>query len=518
MNRQKLILCIILFLSICYLAFAQGIGDSGTGITKPNAPRNATYITQTPNDILTNEQALSSTLTQNYLPKWSTSSLVNSLIYDDGTFVGIRTTGGLIIGEDIAAGTANVAGLMKLISAGDNAFYTTFTTGTQTANIGYTLPTALPTANSLPLISSTTGAMSWSGNFGANDLTTTGTLGAGVSTLSTVNFGGSTGVSATAASGVLTLGGIGGTNNENLTFDFETTSNEVIIGSGSAAYPHIKRTVSTAPLLKVSSSSISSMTANMINFVITRITTGNGLLLTTDTTTTSIQHLSSGNIAKILADNTLTTTSYTMAGNLLSANRNITYNKAANTLTVTGAVVDIQDSFTLTAGTITHTAPVLNLVQNYTSATGDVLVVTGKGSGDLLSLIDNTTEVFKVTDGGNVGIGNTAPAAVFVVNPPAAQTIAAGNTVTADACGTMKQITSVGAVTTDTTNTFTAPAAANTGCCMDVVNTGANAITLDANALFVSAGAVDVVLGAGDSCRVSSNGSKWYQIGDTGNN
>jgi len=51
-----------------------------------------------------------------------------------------------------------------------------------------------------------------------------------------------------------------------------------------------------------------------------------------------------------------------------------------------------------------------------------------------------------------------------------------------------------------------------------VVNTGANAITLDANANFVSNGAVDVVLGAGDTCRVCSNGTTWYQIGSTGNN
>ena len=35
-----------------------------------------------------------------------------------------------------------------------------------------------------------------------------------------------------AASGVLTLGGIGGTNNENLTLDFETTANNVVIASG----------------------------------------------------------------------------------------------------------------------------------------------------------------------------------------------------------------------------------------------------------------------------------------------
>ncbi len=107
-----------------------------------------------------------------------------------------------------------------------------------------------------------------------------------------------------------------------------------------------------------------------------------------------------------------------------------------------------------------------------------------------------------------------------IVTPPSAQTIAATNTITADACGGVKQITAAGAVTTNTTNTFTAPATANAGCCMDVINVGANAITLDNNANFVSAGAADVVLGAGDTVRVCSTGDsgKWYQIGATGDN
>jgi phage-related minor tail protein len=103
---------------------------------------------------------------------------------------------------------------------------------------------------------------------------------------------------------------------------------------------------------------------------------------------------------------------------------------------------------------------------------------------------------------------------------PAAETIASEATITANACGGVKQITASGEVTTNTTNTFTAPAAANSGCCMDVINVGANAITLDNNTNFVSAGAGNVVLGAGDTVRVCSTGAsgKWYQIGATGNN
>lgn len=94
---------------------------------------------------------------------------------------------------------------------------------------------------------------------------------------------------------------------------------------------------------------------------------------------------------------------------------------------------------------------------------------------------------------------------------PATQTIAAGNTVTANACGGLKLITAAGAVTTSTTDTFTAPATANKGCWMFVLNVGANAITLDNNAKFTSPGAADVVLAQNEGIIVISDGSTtWY--------
>jgi hypothetical protein len=77
-----------------------------------------------------------------------------------------------------------------MFSAGNNAFYTTFTAGTQTANATYTLPTAMATANSQALLGSTTGVLSWGTDFGANNITTTGTLGAGATTLTGVTKAG----------------------------------------------------------------------------------------------------------------------------------------------------------------------------------------------------------------------------------------------------------------------------------------------------------------------------------------
>lgn len=101
----------------------------------------------------------------------------------------------------------------------------------------------------------------------------------------------------------------------------------------------------------------------------------------------------------------------------------------------------------------------------------------------------------------------------FLVTPPSAETIASGGTITANGCGTIKRITSPSAITTDTTNTFTAPSSANAGCIMFVVNSGTSTITLDNNSLFFSTGAANVALTGNDGVSVGSDGSAWYQLG-----
>lgn len=101
-----------------------------------------------------------------------------------------------------------------------------------------------------------------------------------------------------------------------------------------------------------------------------------------------------------------------------------------------------------------------------------------------------------------------------IVTPPATETIAGGAIITADACGTIKQIQSTGAQTTNTTNTFTNSTTA--GCCMDVINVdSADAITLDDNANFNTTG--DIILGIADTARVCSDGSKWYLVSTSNN-
>ena len=95
---------------------------------------------------------------------------------------------------------------------------------------------------------------------------------------------------------------------------------------------------------------------------------------------------------------------------------------------------------------------------------------------------------------------------------PATQTVAAGFTVTADACGGLKRITSASDVTSDTTDTFTAPAAANTGCRMLIKNVGVHQTLLDFNTKFpVGAGAAaSLLLDKGGAVSVVSDGTSWH--------
>lgn len=127
---------------------------------------------------------------------------------------------------------------------------------------------------------------------------------------------------------------------------------------------------------------------------------------------------------------------------------------------------------------------------------------------------------------GNILFQTSAPAATFVLTRvtvdhlglrvalPSAQAIGATGTITADACGGIKRITSVGNVTTDTTNTFTAPGAANAGCLMRVCNVdSADTITLDDNALFLTLSG-DIALAPACCIEVFENptSSVWQQI------
>ncbi len=131
------------------------------------------------------------------------------------------------------------------------------------------------------------------------------------------------------------------------------------------------------------------------------------------------------------------------------------------------------------------------------------------GTGDF---IVNTDQFYVDTSTGNVGIGMTAPASRFVVASPTAEVIGAAATITANSCGTVKQVSATANRTTNTTDTFTTPTASYNGCCMDVVNIDTvDTITLDANARFLTGPGTDLNLGPNQAVRVCSDGTSWYQ-------
>ena len=150
------------------------------------------------------------------------------------------------------------------------------------------------------------------------------------------------------------------------------------------------------------------------------------------------------------------------------------------------------------------------------SGTAQFTMGVDDGDGDKFKIgttaVDTST-YFVIDANGNVGIGTDQPQQRVVVFPPAAETIASGATITANACGTIKRINSSGNVTTSTSNTFTAPTGNLTGCCMMVINTDStDTITLDKNNNFVTADNLDVGLDPNDAVLVCCNGTAWDAI------
>jgi len=160
---------------------------------------------------------------------WASPDAIGTGTPNSGYFTTVSATGtgqfgtGGILGIDDAT---NTAGTLKLWSAGANDFYTTFTTGTQSANADY----ILPTASSDGYLKNTSGALSWSSvdlsgyvpytgatatlNLGTHDLTTTG-----IGTLASLNLAATSNQIVMQSAGVTTtLTESGASSNKTITF------------------------------------------------------------------------------------------------------------------------------------------------------------------------------------------------------------------------------------------------------------------------------------------------------------
>lgn len=129
-----------------------------------------------------------------------------------------------------------------------------------------------------------------------------------------------------------------------------------------------------------------------------------------------------------------------------------------------------------------------------------VLTVLTATTGTITTLTSTTATIATLTN-------STAQYTVV----PATQTVTAGFTITADACGGIKRINGVGDLTSDTSNTITAPSSSNAGCRMLIVNVDTvDTFYLDSNALFGVTSAASLPIGPKGSVSVWSDGSVWW--------
>ena len=139
----------------------QGATDYTITLNPNAAMTESTIYTLPIAKALANGQMLASTTAG--VMSWTSPTL--QYISDFGAIttnqLSLQNSTAIDLGKNETGGTPNIAGLIKLWSAGDNAYYNTITAGTNTANAAYTLPTAMAAANNYALVSTTAGVMSW---------------------------------------------------------------------------------------------------------------------------------------------------------------------------------------------------------------------------------------------------------------------------------------------------------------------------------------------------------------------
>lgn len=192
----------------------SGCGGGGGG----GAPEDATYITQTADATLTAEQALAS-LSSGIMRVATTTGVVTSLTDSAGIAANISDetgSGALVFGTS----PTFVTPVLGTPASGTLTNATGLPISTGVSGLAAGIADFLGTPSSANLITAVTdetgtGALV----FAANPLLTTPRIGA------------TTGIQLSAASGTLTIAGIGNTNNENLVLNLETTANTGVFTS-----------------------------------------------------------------------------------------------------------------------------------------------------------------------------------------------------------------------------------------------------------------------------------------------
>jgi hypothetical protein len=141
----------------------------GMGIGVDVAPASPEFVVSSVSGSLPNEKVLTAGTDISVTPGVGITTIADTSTLQSVTGRGATTpttvyfqcVNAIELGKDETPATPNIAGEMKLWSAGNNAYYTELTAGTQSATATYTLPTAMPVGSSGFLQSTTGGVMSW---------------------------------------------------------------------------------------------------------------------------------------------------------------------------------------------------------------------------------------------------------------------------------------------------------------------------------------------------------------------
>lgn len=175
------------------------------------------------------------------------------------------------------------------------------------------------------------------------------------------------------------------------------------------------------------------------------------------------------------------------------------------------------DTLDLNVTTVTINATV-NGVRIGTGALDGTYILTVDGSNRRIGVNDHTPSYDLDVNGDGQVSDDLIVGGDLFHTAVATQTITASATIDlTGACNGLVRIRADGDVTTNTTNTFTAPSAANVGCVYYVVSVADNGgtITLDDNAHFNTV--ANVAVGTNDGFVIVQSGNSYHLIGSSDN-
>ena len=172
-------------------------------------------------DLDINSLSVATIASGDFVPFWDITATATNKKTTFANFEAALTHDNLIAGTIADHDTGATGAELDTLTDGSSADALHTHTGTSISGIDISDDTNLVAGTNITLVDDTLNVDDAFLINSGDDVTTGG-----------ITFGNTTGVKVSAATGVLTLAGVGNTNNENLTFDFEGTANTVTVGTG----------------------------------------------------------------------------------------------------------------------------------------------------------------------------------------------------------------------------------------------------------------------------------------------